>query len=67
VLLNKIDKKDYDKTADLYTSLISDQVLLNRKYDQYLLAASHLYELIFRSILFQMAGSSFLRMEIFSI
>jgi LPXTG-motif cell wall-anchored protein len=46
--LNKIDKKDYDNTADLYTSLISDQVLVNRKYDQYLLTASHLYELIFQ-------------------
>ena len=47
--LNKIDKKDFDKTADLYTSIISDQALVNSKYDLYLHTASHLYELIFQN------------------
>jgi CHAT domain-containing protein len=48
VFFNKVEKDDFDKTSNLYTSYISDPVLINREYDQYLHVASHLFELIFQ-------------------
>lgn len=46
--LNKIDKKDFDSTANVYISYLSNLSQLNRKFANYIETAHHLYDLIFR-------------------
>ena len=45
----KINKNDFDSTAQNYLSYLSNQSLLNRKFREYTSVANHLYSLIFGS------------------
>jgi len=47
--LNKINKHDFDSTANLFLAYISDQDLLNKEFSAYTRTASHLYKLIFEN------------------
>jgi CHAT domain-containing protein len=47
--LNKINKQDFDSTANLFLAYISNQDLLNREFPGYTRTASHLYKLIFEN------------------
>jgi CHAT domain-containing protein len=50
IYFNKINKIDFDSTVQKYTTYISDQRLLNIKYEEYIHTANHLYQLIFKNI-----------------
>ncbi|HLY71696.1 MAG TPA: CHAT domain-containing tetratricopeptide repeat protein [Puia sp.] len=45
--LNKIDKKDYERSIKSYISFVSSPALLNRHYVEYNKIAFHLFQLIF--------------------
>lgn len=47
--LDKIDKNDFDSTANRYFAYISNPSVLNRKFSDYIQTAAHLYQLIFRN------------------
>src|SRR5450432_3554746 len=49
VYFNRINKTDFDSTVDSYVSYISNPELLNRRFDDYIKSAGHLYHLIFQN------------------
>ncbi|MDP9042568.1 MAG: CHAT domain-containing protein, partial [Bacteroidota bacterium] len=48
--IRKIEKKQFDKIADFYTTYIANAVLLNKEYPQYLHVASQLFDLLLKDI-----------------
>jgi CHAT domain-containing protein len=46
---NKINKNDFDSSARLYNSFLSNENLLNRNFVEFTNAAHHLYEMIFNN------------------
>jgi CHAT domain-containing protein/tetratricopeptide (TPR) repeat protein len=49
IYFNKINKTNFDSTASSYISFLSNPVLLNSQYDNFIKTASHLYRLIFNN------------------
>ena len=48
--LVKIDKQDFDKTSAQYKSMLSDEIQLNGRFDQFAKVSNHLYQLIFKRL-----------------
>lgn len=49
ILINKIDKTDFDRSARLYISYISNSQLLNSDFGGFKMVSHHLYQLIFEN------------------
>ncbi|MFT3704193.1 MAG: CHAT domain-containing protein [Agriterribacter sp.] len=48
--LKKINKDDFEKTTNTYTSYLSDAELMNRRFAEFVNVSAHLYKLIFGNL-----------------